>query len=161
MTNRTAWTGGNLNTGVIAWTAAFGSEIATLANGSAVMSTLVFDNTSFLDEFIDFSLIATIASSTIASGAALGIWLAALQGDNGTYGDGRLAAGTPAAYTPPWPAMGGVQFQTGTTITTLVGDVGGLGLRPIKFRVVAQNISGFNFTAAQLYLNTYNQNLNA
>ncbi len=161
MTNRTAWTPGNLGGGTIAWTAAFGSELATLANLNSVMSTLVFDNTTGLDEFIDFSLIATIASSTIASGAALGIWLAALQGDNGTYGDGRLAAGTPAAYTPPWPAIGGIQFQTGTTITTLVGDVGGLGLRPIKYRVIAQNLSGFNFTAAQLYQNSYNQNLNS
>jgi hypothetical protein len=160
MTNRTAWTPGNLGPGTMSWTAGFGSEIATLANGSSVMSTLVFDNTSFLDEFIDFSFLGTIASSTIGSGSALGIWLATLQGDNGTYGDGRLAAGTPAAYTPPWPAMGGVQFQVGTTVTSLVGDVGGLGLRPIKFRLVAQNISGFNFTAAQVYLNTYNQNLN-
>src|SRR5690348_448885 len=101
MANTSAWNGGNLNFGSIAYQLAFGSEIATLnTNFSVLSSVAAFDNTVALDEFLDISAVGTIASSNIAAGAALNFWLCPLQGDGTTYGDGRLTTTPVSGYIP-------------------------------------------------------------
>ena len=68
MSSRTAWTAGN-GAG-LAWTALFGSEVSALTNGKSVLSSVdIANGGSVLDQFMDVSLEATIASSTIAAGA--------------------------------------------------------------------------------------------
>jgi hypothetical protein len=174
MANRSAWVGGNLNSGNIAYQLAFaGTEIAGLAAGSTVMSTTQFDNTTSLDEFMDISVSVTISSGfTLSAGGGISFWMAVLQGDNSSYGEGgtRLTAGVSSSiYTPPYPALGGVQFQSTTvsTMTNFTGDIGGIVLRPVKFALIMQN----NMTASSpgnptinsgnVWIRTYNQNLNA
>lgn len=163
MANRSAWTAGNLNAGGLAYTAAFGAELNSLANGSTVLSSVSFDNTAGMDEFFDVSAVLAIASSTIAAGAGLTLWLAALQGDTTSYGEGRLALGASSpSYFPGFPSFGAINFQTGATITALIGDLGGLSLRPCKFALCVQNLTGFNLASSgnSIWIRTYNQNLN-
>jgi hypothetical protein len=166
MVNRTAWTGGNLNGGSVAYQLAFGSEISTLANGSVAMSQNIFDNTTNFDEFMDISVVLTIAAgSTLTVGAGMAFWLAVLQGDNASYGEGRMTVGsTSASYVPAWPSIGGLQFQVGA-VTNLAGDIGGIALRPCKFALIAQNLltatpSNPAFASCSVWIRTYNQDLN-
>ena len=89
MSSRTAWTAGN-GAG-LAWTALFGSEVSALTNGEFVLSSVdIANGGSVLDQFMDVSLEATIASSTIAAGANFALWLMALMEDGTTYGDNSL-----------------------------------------------------------------------
>jgi hypothetical protein len=166
MTSKTAWAGGNLNTGSVGYQAAFSgsSSVLTLANGNSVMSDVTFDNTGGLDQWIDVSAVCTIGTTPILAGACLPCWLAFLQADGTTYGDGIIST-TPAAITPAslWP-LGAVQFSaTATGVTKVVGSVNGLLLPPRRFALVVQNLSGANFTGTStiISISTYNQNLNA
>jgi hypothetical protein len=160
MVNRSAWTGGNLNAGSLAYQLAFGSEIATLNTSQSVLSSIIFDNTTGEDEFLDLSAVGTIASSTIAAGSVLNFWLCQLQGDGTTYGDGRLTT-TPSTYVPLGVLpLGGISVQIGTAITHVVGGLNLLSLPPCKFSLGAQNLVGDNFATMQVWIRTYNQNLN-
>jgi hypothetical protein len=172
MVNRSAWAGGNLNSGNVAYQLAFGNEIngipvATPTNPNCVMSSLTFDNTTSLDEFLDISMVGTIpGASTIPIGAGLAFWMAILQGDGINYGEGnqRISAGNLApTYVPAYPSIGGISFQQSISgsITVISGDIGGISLRPVKFGLIAQNNSGFVINPCQVWIRTYNQNLNA
>jgi hypothetical protein len=168
MTNLSAWAGGALNTGSIAYQAAFATGDLNITggipNGSSVMSTIVFDNTAGLDEFMDISFVgAYIAAETVTPGACISFYLALLQNDNVTYGDGRLTAGVPAAYTPNLNPLPAITIQVGTTITVIAGDTGLITLRPRKSRLILQNNSLFNLAATgnSCSISTYRQNLNA
>jgi hypothetical protein len=170
MANKSSYSAGNLNTGNIAYQLAFGSEISTLANGSfAISSVAAFDNTTALDEFMDISVEATIASGfTLTAGASFGFWLLALQGGGSNYGEGstRLAlGGASSTYVPVFPGIGGVQFTAGA-VTALAGDLGGIALRPCKFVLGMQNQlvatpSNPPLVSCSVWIRTYNQNLNA
>jgi len=72
MTNKTAWTGGNLNSG-IGWAPLFSSSASTdinqgsgLTNAYSVLSTLTLTNGGYLDQFMDISLRVAISSNTMA-----------------------------------------------------------------------------------------------
>ena len=90
MANRTAWVAGN---GVgFTWTTAINSaDLVSMPNGSSVLSSVTgVANQTNLDMFMDVSVRCAIASSTIAAGANLAVWLYALLDDGTTYGDGQF-----------------------------------------------------------------------
>ena len=165
MTNNTAWVGGRLNSG-LGYMAAFNAaDLNSLANGSSVLSSVsAFTNagSSFLDQLMKLSAKLTIASNTIAAGANLAFWIAELNADGTTLGDGRLTAGTQTAYTPAWPALCSIDIQTGTTITTLAGVKSGLLIPPSSFALIMQNNSGFALASSgnSVSIATYDINLN-
>jgi len=158
MTATTKWQAGTL---APAWTLAFNAaDLTALPNLSSVLSGLQFDNTTALDQFIDFSFVGTIASSTIASGAGVGLWLSILEGDNATIGSGRYVAGTQTASSPLNCPLGGIPIEPGTTITAIAGSLLSVTLPPQKFNLLLQNQVGFTFTGS-LWIKTYRQNVNA
>lgn len=163
MTSLTAWANGTL---AAAWTPAFAAaDLNGLPYLASVMSSLTpFDNTVALDQFADFSYVGTlVGASLIAAGSGLGVSLAILQADGTTYGDGRLTAGAQlAAYQPLIDPLGGVSFPPGT-ITNIIGDFGYAPLRPVVFRLVMTNYTGFALGASGNMgsIRTYRQNTNA
>jgi hypothetical protein len=167
MVARTAWAGGSIASGNGAWVPAFGSEINALPASDSVMSSIAFDNTVATlgtpDQFMDVSFTgALVGSETIGAGAGLSFFLAVLENDGATYGDGRLVAGTPAAFQPLLFPIGGMPIQTGT-VTNLAGSISGVVLPPRAFRLVLQNNTGFALAATGLLcsISTYRQNVNA
>ena len=162
MSNRTAWTGGNLNTG-LSWTAAFnGSDINSMPTTDSVLSTVTaWANGTALDQFMDISVICAITSSAVAAGANFGFWIANLEGNGTTYGDGLLTAGTQAALTPAWYPICSIPLYASTR-TSLVGSATGLLIPPGSFALIMQNNSGFTLSSSgnAVYMRTYNQNLN-
>jgi hypothetical protein len=162
MANRTAWIAGN---GVgFTWTTAINSsDLVSMANGSSVLSSVTgIANQTNLDMFMDISVRCSIASSTMASGANLALWLYALLDDGSTYGDGQFTAGTQAAKTPTFPPIGTIPLVTGSAQTTLVGYIQQVIIPPGTFKLALQNNSGFAFTAGTqtVMYRTYNLNLN-
>ena len=89
------------------WAALINSTdlVGLVSGNSAISNTLVIPNGTGLDQFArHLAVQLTIAtSSAILAGANITMWLAMLQQDGSTYGDGLLLAGVPATYTPPWP----------------------------------------------------------
>ena len=159
MANKTGWTGGRLNAG-LGWTAGFGSEVSTLASGSSVLSSVTFANQTGLDQVVDVSFVGTITSATLVAGAGVSLWVAMLAGDGTTYGDGTITV-TPAAITPPWFATAFFPFRIGTAIANLVGTQPLLAVPPGSFKLIAQNNLGVALLTAQVYLRSYDQDLNA
>lgn len=170
MANRTAWTAG-LGAG-LGFTTTFinGSDLASLATGSSVRSTVAdIANQTNLDIFLDLSVRLQIASSTIVAGANLAFWIYYLLDDGATYGDGQLpTAGTAAAITPVLSGLCGpfvMNLVPAAAQTLLVGYVPGIPILPRQFRLAMQNNSGFTLTATagnhHVLGNTYNTNLNS
>lgn len=164
MTGIAGWATGRL---AATWTAAFGStDLNSLASGNSVLSTVVFDNdaSGSRDLMAKIAARLTIASSTIAAGAYLSLWIAELLDDGTTYGEGKITtagnAGA-AAYTPPWPAWATIDFSAGSAITTLAGGRSGLILPKSKFALIAQNGSGFALAASGQNVNLMTGNLNS
>lgn len=164
MSNLTSWYGGALNSDSVAFQAAFlAADLNGLASGSAVMSSTAFNNTVGLDQFLDLSFVGVFAASeTVVAGAGMGFWLAILQEDGTTYGDGRLTAGTQAAYAPLLNPIGGFPIQVGT-ITDFWGSSVLNCIPPRNFRLVAQNNTGFALASSgnSCSISTYRQNTNA
>lgn len=159
MANKTGWTGGRLNTG-LGWANGFGSEISTLGNGNSVLSSVTFANNTGLDQAVDVSFVGTMASTSLLAGAGVSLWLAMLAGDGSTYGDGFFTI-TPAALTPSWFGFAFFPFRIGTAITSLISTQPLLAVPPGSFKLIAQNNLGVALTSAQVYLRSYNQDLNA
>lgn len=164
MANNTAWVGGNINSG-LSWATLINSgDLTSLgtASNAAISNAISIANGTGLDQFMDISIQLAIASSTIAAGANIAIWLAMLQQDGSTYGDGILVAGTPAAYTPPWPPVAVFPLWAAATRTTLIGQVNGIVIPPGSFKAILQNNSGFALTSGtqSVSFRTYNQQLN-
>lgn len=167
MTNLSSWAGGQLASNSLGFVSAFNSSDINvsggLAIGASVLSTISFNNaTGDPDQFMDISAVCALASSTITIGAGLSFWMYCLQEDGATYGDGRLVAGTPAVYTPPFPPLPFIPLQTGTTVTTMIGDTGLVTIRPRQFALVVQNNTGFALAATgnTISASFYKQNLN-
>lgn len=158
MANKTAWSPGRNFTG-LGWNALFGTEIGTLASTNTVLSSVIITNGTGLDQLIDVSIVATIASSAVAAGAGVSLWLALLAADGSTYGDGKITS-TPGTILPPWPAWTFLPVQAATT-TSVICTIPFLAIPPGSCKLIAQNQIGFNLTAAQIYGRTYNQDLNA
>ena len=174
MANRTAWTPGNGNSGagltyLAAFSASSGADLNVgLTNTQCMMSSVVYDNspTGALDQFVGFSYIGALASSSaIVSGANIAIWLAVLQADGTTYGDGLLTAGSAFSGAPGWFPFATIGL-TASTRTTVIGNTfasGPLVFPPVKFRPIVQNNTGFTLgttTTNQCYIATANSFLN-
>ena len=168
MTSLTAWAGGSLDAGSIGFQAAFGTEINSLAGGACVLSTISFDNTTGLDQFMDISFKgAYLTAATMPVGLSIGFFMAIWQGDGTTIGDGRLTPGTQVAgtvYQPIMNPLGGFQLATNTaTSTPIIGDVGGVVLRPRKFSLIIQNNASYALADCgySFWISSYRQNMNA
>lgn len=163
MTNKTSWVAGS-GAGLTWTTAINSSDLASMASGSSVLSTVAdIANGTALDMFMDVSVRCAIASSTIVSGANLALWIYELLDDGSTYGDGQLVAGTQAAKTPLFPPCAVIPLLAAASQTTLVGYFNQIIIPPGSFRLVLQNNSGFAFTSGTQVVKyrTYNVNLNA
>lgn len=165
MMAKTAWAGGSL-AGAGAFTpASIGADFAGLANLSSVLCSITFDNTVATlvtpDQFMDLSFVGTIASSTITSGAAIGLWMYVLEADGTTIGGGRLVAGTQTVFSPLNNPIGGIPIEVGTTIVNIAGSLLNITIPPRKFTLVAQNQVGFALATGLLSASFYRQNVNA
>ena len=162
MSNRTAWTAGN-GAG-LTWTTLINSaDMASMATGASVLSSVSgIANGTNLDQFMSISAQLAISSSAVAAGANLAFWLADLQSDGSTYGDGLLTAGTPStSFTPGWNPIAVIPLYASTR-ATLVGSVNNIIIPPKTFAVIIQNNSGFSLTSGTQTVKyiTYNQQLN-
>lgn len=159
MTATTKWQAGTL---AAAWTLAFNTaDLTALATGASVLSGLTFDNSAALDQFMDLSFVGTCTSSTIASGAGIGLNYACFNGDGTTQGNGRMTQGAQVAtFNSILNPIGGIPIDPGATVTVLAGLLLGVTLPPEKFGLVAFNNVGFTFTGS-LWIKTYRQNVNA
>lgn len=158
MANTTRWVAGAQASYANLFAAA---DAGTLASGSSVRSSLTaITNGTNLDQFMDISFAATIASSAVAAGANLAFWIYNLNQNGTQYGDNFLpTAGTPVAGTPFFPPYATVGVLTGTQ-TNLYGTATGIIIPPGTFTCAVQNNVGFAFTACTIQYRTYNINLN-
>ena len=164
MANRTAWTAGN---GVgFTWTTAInGSDLASLANGSTVLSSVAdIANQTNLDIYADISVRMTVGSATPPAGAWFGLYLVALLDDGATYGDGFLTSGSTITRAPPWSPVGSIPLETATAATNLSGLVQGIVIPPGSFRFALFNGSGAALSSTGgnciVKYRTYNMQLN-
>jgi hypothetical protein len=137
------WIAGSVG---LAWpTTVFGTELNSLANGNAVLSSVDVDNSANLDVFCDLS--ASFGSLAVGAGAPyVGVYLYPLNQDGSTYGDsefGSAAAGPPpSAYyvgsIPLIPSVTGVN----------VGMLRGIVMPPGHFKFVFYNQAGVALAAS-------------
>jgi len=147
MASRTAWTAGN---GVgFTWTTAInGSDLASLANGSTVLSSVAdVANQTNLDIYADVSVRMTVASATPPAGATFGLYLAALLDDGSSYGDGTMASGGTIPRAPPYAPVGVIALESASAVTLLAGFVQGILIPPGSFRLAFYNNSGAALSA--------------
>lgn len=165
MANRTAWTAGN-GVGLTWATAINGSDMASLANGSTVLSSVAdIANGTNLDIYADLSVRMTVASATPPAGSFLGLYLCALLDDGATYGDGSLTSGSTITRALPFAPAGVVPLENAAAATLLAGFVQGIIIPPGSFRFALNNNSGaaLSGTAGNCIVKyrTYNLNLNS
>jgi len=164
MTSRAAWTAGN--GGGFSWTTAInGSDLASLANGSTVLSSVAdIANQTNLDIYADVSVRMTVASGTPPTGAYLAIYLVALLDDGSTYGDGSMTSGGTITRAPPYSPVGIVALESAAATTLLSGFVQGIVIPPGSFRFALYNNTGAALSATAgnciVRYRTYNVNLN-
>src|SRR5437762_2487157 len=147
MSNRTAWTAGN---GVgFTWTTAInGGDLASLANGSTVLSSVAnIANQTNLDLYADISVRMTVASATPPPGAYFGIYLYALLDDGSTYGDGSMASGGTITRAPPFNPADTIPLEGAAATTLLAGFCPGIVIPPGSFRFAFFNNSGAALSA--------------
>jgi hypothetical protein len=168
MANKTSWVGGNLYAG-LGWTSVFGTEINSLGSNStvsnSVMSSVPVLNANStgggLDQFMDISVVCNLSgSSAVPAGASFGIWLAMLNEDGVTYGDG-LSNTTQQNIVPPYPPIAAIPLYASTR-TAVIGNQSGILMPPGNFCLIIQNNTQFNLAASNntVSIRTYNQNLN-
>lgn len=163
MSNLTAWAGAR-----IAFANAFlAADLNSLPNLASVLSSITFDNSANLDQFMDVSFVGAFASAqTVATGAGIGLWLAITQAGGSVIGDGRATPGAQIANTTWSPInfnIGGIPFASGTTITSLAGSSLSIAIPPQKITLIAQNQTGFALASSgnMISISTYRQNTNA
>lgn len=164
MTSRTAWTAGN-SVGFTWTTAINGSDLASLANGSTVLSSVAdIANQTNLDLYADISVRMTVASATPPAGAFFGLYLCALLDDGSTYGDGSMTSGSTISRAPPFAPIGVVPLESAAAASLLAGFVQGILIPPGSFRLALYNSSGAALSATAgncvVKYRTYNLNLN-
>jgi hypothetical protein len=126
-------------------TAINSSDLASLANGSSVLSSLAdITNGTSLDIFADISI--NFPSITVAAPAYFGIYLYPLNQDGSTYGDNQLSSGSQAAKTPSQNYfVGSILVPTGAGAVN--GTLRGIILPPGSFRFVGFNQLGAALTS--------------
>lgn len=148
------WVGGSGQG--LTWGSAFSTEINSVTNGNAILSTVSITNGTALDIFCDVDFIAG-ATITVAAPAYLGLYLYPLLDNGTTYGDGEFS--TSAAGPPPSTySVGTMGFVTGTV--TLYGMVRGIILPPGTFSFVLYNQSGATLASSNTCkYRTYNRSI--
>src|ERR1700735_575628 len=115
----------------LTWGGAFSTEINSLANGNAILSTVSITNGTSLDIFADVSFVAGATVTTFAPGY-LGLYLYPLNEDASTYGDGRF--GSSAAGPPPSNYFVGTISFAIAAGTTIAGVFSRIILPPGTFK---------------------------
>lgn len=138
------------------WTACFSTEVNSIVTGNAILSTVLIDNTTALDEFCDISF--SMGSITPTGASYLGVYFHPLNQDTTTYGDGRFgssAAGPPASqyFAGAATLVNAAQVQTGM--------IRGVILPPNKFKMVLYNVSGVTLAGSANTIKywTYNRSV--
>jgi hypothetical protein len=165
MAARTSWVADALGQGLTYGTLINSADMASLASGSSVLSTVTtIANGTNLAMFMDISYLLAIASNTIAASANFAFWIYNLNQDGTHFGDNFLpTAGTAVVGTPSFPPCAIVAIPAVATTTNMYGTATGIVIPPGSFRVAIQNNSGFALTAGTqtVQFRTYNINLNA
>jgi len=143
------------------WTSCFGSEINSVADGNASLSSAQIDNSSALDMFTD---VMAALGSWGATGAAafLDLYLYPLNQDATTYGDGRFTSSAAGPPPPQYFAGKGVIIPSVTQSQQLHfrrPDGAPIIIPPAKFKLVLYNKSGATLAASSntVYYRTYNR----
>jgi hypothetical protein len=164
MANRTAWTAGN---GVgLTWTTAInGSDLASLASGSTVLSSVAdIANGTNLDMYAMVGVELTVGSTTPAAGSYIGIYLMPLNEDGSTYGTGEMSSGGTISRAPATGLVGTIALETAGATTLFAGVIPKIELPPCSFRFALYNSSGVSLSATAgncvVKYQTYNINLN-
>ena len=164
MASQTAWVAG---AGVgFTWTTAInGSDLASLASGSTVLSSVAdIANQTNLDLYADVSVELTIGSATPTAGAFLGLYLVPLLAGGSNYGDGELTSGGTMARAYPFPPVATMPLETAAATTLLAGFALGIIIPPGSFRFALYNGSTITLSATAgnnvVQYRTYRLNLN-
>lgn len=123
------------------WTTMFnGGDLASLPSGDAVAASngsgaaAAITNGTQLALYCDVSIELTIGATTPTAGAWLALWLAALNQDGATYGDGNFpigaSYGTQKSYQPAWAPVGILPLNSGVAQTLLAGVIQGILMPP-------------------------------
>lgn len=138
------------------WQSAFGSEINSIVNGNAILSSINIGNGTALDEFMDISI--SLGSITPVAPNFIGFYIHPFNQDGSTYGDGRFsssAAGPPAStyYRGNIVLVAAAQVQTGV--------VTGIVLPPGDFKLVMYNRAGVTLASSAnvIKYRTYNRSV--
>ena len=160
MSNRIAWTGGNLNSGY-GWTTFFNSSDLTslAATPSAVLSSIsAINNQTGQDLFMDVSFSLQCASSSVTAGMNFALFLAYLNQDGTSYGDGQYTTG--GVQLTKVPAVGYVNLlnlAVNASATLLTGTIVGIPIYPGVFLPILQNNAvALNTSTQTVKFRTYN-----
>lgn len=168
MVNRTAWTGGNLNTG-LSWTGLFSSsDINLMSPGQSVRSSLGdITNGTGLDMFMDVSLKIVFSQTTatgITAGSNVALYLMPLLQDGTTYGDGSIPTAGAGGFTtivPSIPPAAIFTCRTGGSQTFFGGFAQAILIPPGSFQCALVNNFAISFGGSQAcYFRSYNIQLN-
>jgi hypothetical protein len=146
------------------------ADLSGLASGSGVLSSATtFDNTNADsagngDLKLDASLELAIASTTLAVGAAVYLYIAYLQEDGTNFEDGAFTSGSQKAYQPGWQPDGVFPPTIrGSAQTLVAGTIRNVPLLRKKFRALLFNNLGVALSSSSssyVYFDTTNINLN-
>ena len=164
MANRTAWTAGN-GAGLTWTTAINGSDLASLASGSTVLSSVAdIANATNLDMYAMVGVEMTVGSTTPAAGSYLALYLQILNEDGTTYGTGEMTSGSTITRAPAQGLVGTIGLETAAATTLFAGVIPKIELPPASFRFALYNASGVALSATAgncvVKYQTYNLNLN-
>lgn len=141
----------------LTWGSAFSTEINSIVNGNAILSSISITNGTALDIFADVSFVAG-ATVTSAAPAYLGLYLYPLNEDGSTYGDGRFSS----SATGPPPSnyfVGSIGFAAAAS-TTIAGVFSRIILPPGTFKFVLYNQAGVSLASSNTCdYRTYNRSI--
>jgi len=145
----------------LTWTSCFGSEINSVVDGNAVLSSTQIDNSGALDLFADV-MFALGSWGAVSATALLALYLYPLNQDAATFGDGRFTSA--AAGPPPSQYFAGLGVLVPSVTQAQQGhfrrsDGTPIILPPGKFKLVLYNKSGATLAASSntIYYRTYNR----
>lgn len=127
----------------LTWGSAFGTEINSVVNGNAIISSIAIDNSSVLDVFADVSI--SLGSITPTGASFIGIYLMPLNQEGSSYGDGRFgssAAGPPGSVY----AVGNIPCNNAAGVVT--GAILRVPLPPGSLKFCLYNSSGVTLAAS-------------
>lgn len=136
----------------VAWTTVGGSELNSIANGNAILSSTALTNTPE-DTFCDVSI--SLGSITPTGAPYLGVYIHPLNQDASTYGDGRFGS---SAAGPPGNTYFAANISLVAAAQVQTGIARGIILPFGGFKFVFYNASGVALAASAntIKYQTYN-----